>query len=90
MRTVRRQSGWKLATRQNLDERREAIDAVRRVMMATNLPLASPENPLGLEPGADGTIPALTVDTLEGDAREPRLRSGTTFVEFLNGNDGFI
>ena len=58
--------------------------------MTTNLPLASPDNPLGLEPAADGTIPALTVTALEGDAREPRLRAGSTFCEFLNGNDGYI
>ena len=59
-------------------------------MMATALPLATPENPLGLKPNNEGATPFLTINQLEGNACEPRIRFCTAFVEFINREDGYI
>ena len=58
--------------------------------MAQGLPVAAADNPLGFQLDAQGQIPALEVDELEGEARELRLNQCAAFCRFLDGRDGFI
>ena len=54
------------------------------------LPLATTNNPLGLQPNAQGQVPTLIVVEPEGEGRYVRLNQCTDFFRFLDGQEGYI
>ena len=58
--------------------------------MSSALPLALAENPLELQPDAEGMIPVLMVIELEEDGCDASLNCCGTLYEFLKGQDGYI
>ena len=71
-------------------ERREALDAVRRAMVNQGLPVAGTDNPLGLPLDNDRRVPALRVTALEGGEHDVRNTQCTNFCRFLSSQDGYI
>ena len=71
-------------------ERQAVLDAVRQTYAARQtianpvLPLAAADNPLGFQPDAQGQIPTLEVNELEGEAQELRLNQCAAFCRFLD------
>ena len=71
-------------------ERREALDAVRRIMANQGLLLASADNPLGLPLNANGQVPTLRIMAPEGEGIEVRDTQCTNFCRFLGSQEGYV
>ena len=64
-------------------ERRKAIDTVRRAMAQPGVPMANKDNLLGLPLGADGQAPTLKIVALEGEGAKVRRVLCKRFCNFL-------
>ena len=71
-------------------ERRKAIDTVRRAMAQPGVPMANKDNPLGLPLGADGQAPTLKIVALEGEGAKARRVLSKRFCNFLATREEYV
>ena len=64
-------------------ERREALNTVRRAVAQPGVPVANEDNPLGLPLGADGQAPTLRIVAPEGEGAQARRVLCERFCKFL-------
>ena len=71
-------------------ERREALDTVRRAMAQPGVPVVSDNNPLGLLLDANGQAPTLRIVTPEGEGVQARQILCNRFCQFLANREEYL